>query len=267
MQITPVNIRNSSVSFGTRREDIRKAQDIERRAKLVFPMMSWTMVNEKYLSLNSKSNSCRRPKQLLGKLSKKITRARENAEFYEQILKENPNIKYVEAKALKELEVIKDLKVGNCHENAVAALAVLAANQYYDCSQVSLGCKVTIRNRDTKSVEDKYYYELDHTFVVADINGDGKKDVVIDPWLDFADSKSGSMARFKAFYTKKLEEKKDRALSSFLSDAGKDKYRYEASVTPEILELDGYSWKPNDLRQLGKMVRENYQETVLKEKE
>lgn len=228
-----------SISFKAHKKEIRDADDIQRQARKTFPFISSSYVDEFYLTADK------------NKFEKKNQRAREISDKLYAKLRVGRNIvKYPFLYGLRVSDFEKEIpyamvlstlpliKTGNCHECAVASLAALTANGYYDSHKIDLMLETQLINKKTGEVENTTLDSLDHSFVVSSMgkNSDKEEDqVVLDSWLGFADSVSGAKARFKQIYSDDyLDEiyKKNRSL-----------YRLEKAKQGEAIFFDDYECK------------------------
>ena len=205
MKVFGINNCYNSPIFGSRKQEIREADKLQRKTRAEFPMLSQTMADDIYLSSRYESKNKGRLGRITDKMYKKIKLMREMADFPDyykiNLSEEEKAIPYV-----INLNIIRQLKLGNCKENAMAAMAVLTANGYLNSDRVELMYKMDFINKKTGEIEDRKLYPMDHSFVVTDMKKDGKEgkqNYVIDPWLGFADSKEGAIARFKEIYKKR----------------------------------------------------------------
>lgn len=265
MQITPYNF----ILFGKKDKTLRKADELQIRTKRAFPVMSPTYADSFYFSLEK--NSARRDavRAINDKTQSKIEDMRDKFHYADRLADYNQ----FDTKMMYILKQLSRNKVGNCNENAKLALAVLCANGYYNSSLVKLRYEVQIINKKTKNVEYKQSTSLNHAFVITDMNKRGKKDIIIDPWLGFADYERGAFGRFNGLYGDDLDDLVTMHKKLFY--IGKLE---KGELKPgEALNFDDYeirkgfvyseSWDDNGNRQdrehLGELVRKEYPETVL----
>lgn len=198
MNIAPLNF--DFISFASRKKEIREADAVERKTKLTFPAISATYIDGFYYSAKPNSKNRFRTEYISDKIQTKIEETREiakNPDFY------IPDTSEIEKSTLYAINLnrLKQLKMGNCKENAMAAVAVLAANGYYNSKRVELNYRMDLTDRITGKKYTKFY-PLDHSFAVTDMIkenslNNGERNIVIDPWLGFAESKEGAIGRFK----------------------------------------------------------------------
>lgn len=207
MEISLINTIGK-VNFSARNKYIRKADDILRTSKSVFPMISPTYMDEFYYS-TKENNDSEKTETAIGLKELQHFRlrlARVKAQDKKiHILRETGKIIPYTA----ELEGIKTSKKGNCQEKAIAVLSTLAANNFVDSQRVLLYLQTQYVNKKTGEIEYQAEDNLDHSLVITTMNRGKIEDakekdiIVIDPWLDFADSLSGARARFKQVFDKK----------------------------------------------------------------
>ena len=199
---------NNSISFKSKNKNVRKADDIQRRARHVFPVLSSSYIDEFYSSTKIKRNNNQisiKANQLLKKVDSRISAIRKLAKK-----KDASNSKYSwiddNIPYTKILDGVKLLKAGNCEECAKVVLAALSANGYYNSQRVSLAVDISYINKKTGECEYNCVEPIDHSFVITSLDNDNPKKndyVVIDSWLGFADSISGAKARFKQVFDNK----------------------------------------------------------------
>ena len=181
-------------SFKAKNQNIRKADDIQRNAKLSFPFMSPSYCDAFYKT-NKKwePNIKAKYDKVLMKADKKLSairlHAKEDAFKGETFDERNMN-----APIFNTLRGIRLLKTANCHECAALTMAALAANGFYNVERANISANFEFINKETGKSEYKATEPIDHTIVIAKI---GEDDVVVDTWLGFADSISGAKAKFK----------------------------------------------------------------------
>ena len=146
MKIFGINNSYNSPLFGSRKQEIREADKLQRKARAEFPMLSQTMADDLYLSSRYDSKNKGRLERITDMMYRKIKLMREMAEFpsyYKiDIPEEEKSIPYI-----VNLNMIRQLKLGNCKENAMAAMAVLTANGYFNSDRVELMYKMDFINK------------------------------------------------------------------------------------------------------------------------
>ncbi len=265
MKITPV--KNTYISFSARKQDIKKADKIQRLARENFPMLSVTYMDTFYLSHTSKNSNAKlrnRAEEIIKKTDDNIKIIRENASSNKN------NIESTSPYA-KILKYAKLMKVGNCDEAARTVLATLAANGYYNSKLASLGIQLDYINKSTGNSEYKGFINADHIFVLTaldKVNPNPKDEIVIDSWMGFADSKSGAIDRYKSIFNqKKLEAQLSYHYSMFrLMEAEKgnglinpDDYKLETKYTFYYDDV----FPPKDMKKLGLYAKKMYPRLVI----
>jgi len=197
-----VNCLSFSPSFCARNGEIKRADSLMRKSRETFPMLSATYVDDFYLSTKPKSSRKDEADEMSQSLWDKIFRMRRKCDEAEKY----SDYSFFDTKLMYDLSQISKNKVGNCTECSKAALATLCANGYYNSHRVNLLYRVEFINKKTGEKEYSAANSLDHSFAVTDLNSRKEQDIVIDPWLGFADYKGAAFARFKAFYGDELDD-------------------------------------------------------------
>lgn len=233
---------SKSINFYSRNKNIKKADDVQRRARLVFPALSPSYIDEFYSStrLLNETPINTQARRIFKKIDKKLTTLR-------KITKE-PDKYGVEQTPLQKktpygllLSNMNLLKVGNCEECAATVLAALAANGFYNSQKVYLGLEIKYTDKKTGETKYREIEPLDHAFVVTTLDKENpteKDKIVIDSWLGFADSTSGANARYKQMYKK---EELDNILSYHRS-----MFRLNMAIeTGKTIDLNNYQLRTN----------------------
>lgn len=218
---------NFNPSFTSRNKNIRKADDIQRRARLTFPATSPTFIDTFYKT----SGSCnyKRSKQadfVAHLYDKKISILREQVRkhsFEGSTFEE----KQANAPIFQTLRHVKALKAGNCHESSATAIAGLTANGIYDNERVNLELELKYINKKTGITEYMAYIPIDHTAVKTRI---GKDYIIVDAWLGFADSISGAREKYKEMLVNKDIEKEIKTHRSL--------FRLQKSTKGNVIDPD-----------------------------
>ena len=241
MKIKSVN-STKSINFHSRNKNIRKADDIQRKARSEFSILNPSYIDEFYSSarlINGAPVNIK-ARKIFKKIDKKLTALR-------KITKE-PDKYGVEQTPLQKktpygllLNSINFLKVGNCEECAATVLAALAANGFYNSQKVYLGLEIQYTDKKTGKTKYREIESLDHAFVVTTLDKENPKEkdkIVIDSWLGFADSTSGANARYKQMYKK---EKLDNILSYHRS-----MFRLNMAIeTGKTIDFNDYQLRTN----------------------
>jgi len=200
-----ISSRNFNISFSARKKEIREADAFVRKARAAFPLTSSTYINTFYKSARPASSYMMKVQAKRNSIAEGILNMRDTVKK-----QEDDNIYFSELERntmyAAKLRNMKELKLGNCEESATAALALLYANGYYNSEKASLCYKVSFINKETGESEYSHLYPYDHVLVRTDMNMGGEKNIVIDPWLGFADSESGAIARYKEIYGENLKK-------------------------------------------------------------
>lgn len=265
MQIS-FNSYNSSPYFTSRKKEIRDADDIQRKTRQTFPMMSPTYIDEFYGVTKFRSKNKSYARRISDKKYDTIAKSRDIAQYPDafglRVSQFEKNTPYI-----IDLNLMKATKLGNCMENAKAAVATLCANGYYNSKRAGLYLQVDFVNKKTGELEHSELGSLDHSFAVTDMNeGNGYK-YVVDPWLGFADGVEGAISRFKQVYSEKdyhtpisdiryrFVMKKRRKNEEFYSE------NYDVKTRMKIVIMEDYS--EEKMKDLGDYSRIMYDGIVL----
>ena len=253
-----------SVNFSARKKDIRKADDIQRKVRLEFPMASPSYFDTFYKTIKSTNNRKvnKTANRISDRIDSKLRYLRERAErveFFDKVI--GINTPYATT-----LNFLKLYKIGNCEEAASSVLSALYANGYTNSHKANLGLNINIKNKKTKQIEYNDTMDIDHTFVITSLEKQEAKPndyIVIDSWLGFADSISGARAKYKAVYG----DKKIKSLSQYC----KSMFRvYCAEKYNKIIDLNDYDvetklviipndrYTDNDYKKLAEYGKEKY---------
>ena len=254
-----MNISND-ISFKARKTEIRKADDIQRKTKAEFPMLSSTYVDSFYKTTGKYGRITQDRINLYLHLKKKIFNLRDNTRESFSVDKYIPYV--------KKLGKVKEEHVGNCMESASAAVAALIANGYTNTSRCSLVLNADFINKKSGEVEYSGTTSLDHSFALTDMNTGKGKNIVVDPWLGFTDSKEGAIARYKQMKT-------DRDIRSAIYDVanqyfvGKnempfDEIEHDYYIKTRIGFEECYDVRDKDIQNLSDYTKEHYPNLILK---
>ena len=184
-------------SFKAKNQNIRKADDIQRNAKLSFPFISPSYCDSFYQTskrwqpdIKAKYNNVMMSADK--KLSAIRLLAKESAFEGSTFDERNTN-----APIFQTLRGIRILKTANCHECAALTMAALAANGIHDIERVNLKADIEYINKKTKEKEYSANIPVDHTTIIAKMGDKKKNKVVVDSWIGFADSESSAKAKYK----------------------------------------------------------------------
>lgn len=256
---------NSTVNFRARNENVRKADDLQRKSRNVFPMISATYIDDFYSSSKPKSKNRAFAKEISNKIQNGIMKRRKTIEIAREKVTKEEDLLYA-----FELSVIRDEKTGNCLESAKAALAVLFANGFYNSKTANLYLDIDFINKKTGEVEYSTKEFLNHAVVLTDMNKGGDKNIVIDRWLGFADNSQGAAGRYKQLYDGDLD---------VYENMHKKLFYIEKMSKGEEIKLDDYVCKmkfsyipveefknQEDKEKLGFYIGTDYPEALLKKR-
>lgn len=210
-------------SFKAKNSNIRKADDIQRNARNIFPFASPTYFDAFYKTGKLEINETQDTDKKLKTIKKQVKYELATKSLDDKIsaIRQYSKIKAFEGNTLEEknmnapifliLRGIKALKTANCQECAGLAMAALAANGITNLERDKVVAEFKYINKETGQTEYLATEDLDHTVVVAQMGKEEKDKVVVDAWIGFADSLSASKAKFKQLLwesdIKELEKK------------------------------------------------------------
>ncbi len=189
---------NNNIYFTSRNEEIRTADNIQRKTKNRFNFISSSRIDD-FFEDGDNFEYKEKAEELSSKLRTVILASRAAAE---QLNNANCGIGVLYA---DDLDLSEYTGLGNCMEYAKAAIAALCANGYYNNERMNLWYETGFRNIKTGEIEYINKCPLDHCFAVTDLNRRDKKDIVVDPWAGFADYTPEAKEKFKVLFNKRIK--------------------------------------------------------------
>lgn len=176
MKISPVH----NLSFSSKRKQTKEADKIMRKATSTFPLFSPNYARNFYGTLKPQNKNCKMESGILNKFSAELI-----------VNRAMPNLNFSNA-----MPYVKRTKTGNCYEKALITMGCLAANGYKNVSPCLVNVEGLIYKFDDKEPCYSKKKTLDHIFLLADMDNDGERETVIDPWLGFAGTKGEAKENF-----------------------------------------------------------------------
>lgn len=262
MNILKVQNNHYQPLFKAKKQTIKDADKIMRTSKKAFPFVSSTFMRSFYLTVNQNSKY---HNKVINKANKIATMINTNRGIVNcaRINAKNPKEAKTFIPYVTSINSSLSSKVGNCQEQAQAALGVLFANGYYNSKYASLVLDVAIMNKRTNKVVYRKDVSLDHGFVLTDMNQEKDLNIVVDPWLGFADSKENAIARYKSIIP---NEKIKRAMEDVKEDffVLNEFLLYENDyVVIRKLKLLPRECNKDETIKLGEYIKENFSEVVI----
>ena len=246
-----------NVSFTSKKPEVRKADDIQRKVKLNFPAISSSYIDSFSCSLGKDKRITQKKQSLFEFVCDKIHRIRESKYLK---TKSGEYIPYADR-----IDAVKKIKAANCAENAHIAMAVLMANGYMNTREADLRYKAVLCDKETK----KHLYtgtiSLDHTCTVTDMNTGKGRNIVVDPWLGFAASKQNAIGRYKQINnSKKINQALYLAVSDYRDCCymTADEIRKEYDVKEGIYLRDKNNLSDKDRKNLVEYIKTKYPELI-----
>lgn len=161
-------------NFTSRAAEIRKADDLCRYLKKVYPVQMPSKFNQKSLYLHS--SPLMRLDKKLKLLRNNLDITSSNEDFFKLLIKE-----------------VKMQNVANCGEMGRLSDAVFKLNGYKDCFLVDIFQHIP-------DVCDNY--DVDHCALAVK----GKKElIIVDPWCGFCDYASNAIVKYKTLFSNLLK--------------------------------------------------------------
>ncbi len=237
-----------NISFKSRNPLLRKADDIQRRTRAQFPMLSSTYAFHFYDSTMKNEDEYYNK---LDFLNEKIRSQRLKTKN-----EDNAFIAYV-----KSLKNIKKTGVGNCLESSIALISALCANGFTNATKAHLLYVVDFTDKKTGKVKTGKY-PVDHTFVVTDMNKGKGRNIVLDSWFGLAATKDKAMTEYKRlllmFDTQKLTVWAYCNAFKKLLVPKYEKIIKKYDIKPHLDILEYNDLTKYDIKNLQKYSKENY---------
>ena len=221
-------INKYTQSFGTKKPEIRKADDIQRKTRDAIPFFSPSYAKSNYSSQNNPEASDLRANQ-----AEKLHELR--CRRYEE---ETPNTPLSKI-AKKTIQDTKQMKLANCGEAAIITMSALIANGFPNTHRCAVVLNTSIVDKRTNREIYSKDYDLDHACVVTTMDKNPRIDkpyIVVDLWDGFADSTSGAVSRYRKLVSK--EALRDYNFSTLES------YKRENHL-PKKTNMSGYKIRNN----------------------
>ncbi|MBR6163421.1 hypothetical protein IKQ26_06000 [bacterium] len=217
-------------SFSSKKPEIKKADDIQRKTRTAFPFFSPSYADDYYpsCSLMYKAPSDKKAVEHWDNLHRLDRMAARMVDIRRNRWE---NLRGRDNFTSKFLETYLDIKkygLANCEEAATTTLASLLANGYKNSFKCSLRLNTGIYEKGSKDPKFVVKDLIDHACVIStmDKNPKNKSEYyVLDSWCGFADSIHGAKARYKQLIdVKKFEKSKQKTINKFINQY-KDKYK------------------------------------------
>ena len=249
-------------TFTAKKPEIRKADDVQRKSKEIFPMFSPAYLQEFY-TLNGKGQNTPRQVRTI-QIGQSIVYKINAGRIVDD--ESSKRSYFQEPLFVRPLDRIKKTKIGNCHEASICTMATLAANGYDDFKRVSLEQQMEYIDKKTNKVVFSKTYDIDHTLVLSAMGKENPKEddyIVLDSWMGFADSISGAKDRYARF----IDENKNKSdfndsFSLFRIDhfqeTGEFLNKNDCYIKNKIVFKDEEKFSKEDIQSLGRYARMMY---------
>ena len=245
-------------SFSAKSKEIRKADDIQRKARTVLPFFSPRYAKIYYPTTTS------------SRLGKKISS--DKAEELDSMRKERYEFSREISLPEEIQKVINDTnrgRIANCGESALITMSTLLANGYTNTHRCAVILSNEIFNKETGDLCFLESYDLDHACVVSTMakNGEKKPYIVLDSWHGFADSLSSARARYiQLTNEEELEEYKSATIAAFEEKSKKrfdsEKYEVKQNINFEIID----SSTEEDDKSIKNIFKKQYKQLIFEER-
>lgn len=254
--------------FTAKKMQTRKADDIQRKSKLAFPMISATYAKKYYGVVDSKDIVKKyRAEDILDKVTSKIVYNRRdcNDECLGLYFKPEKTTKVW-------LDKIKSEKIGNCFESSIVTFAALIANGYYNSDMAKVNIDVQFVDNDSGKVIYSDMLPLDHSIVVSDMkkgySPKSEKKFILDSWNNF----TGEISEANGLYRATADESKIKFAIDVVRNNMESAYSGLKTVNldnchPRVgfyITEDGMNFDPEALIEASKYLQEKYPELRLK---
>lgn len=256
MQITFNPAIKYTPAFSAKNKEIRKADDIQRKARTAFPFFSPRYAKVYYPT----TTSSLRGKKISGDKAKELDIMRK--ERNELITSLPEEIRKVISDTHRE-------KIANCGESALITMSMLLANGYNDTHRCAVILSNEILDKETGDLCFLENYDLDHACVVSTMAKDGEKKpyIVLDSWHGFADSLSSARARYLQLTNEdELVEYRNATVSAFEDKMKKsfnsEKYDVKQNINFEIID----SSTEEDDKSIKNIFKKKYKQLIFDER-
>ncbi len=260
-----------TVGFSSKKPEIRKADDLQRKTRTAFPFFSPKYANDYYPSCSSYYCSSD-TKKTVEHWDNMYRLDRQSAKMADIRLLRMENLAGRYSFTSKFLETLSDIEkygLANCEEASTMTLATLIANGYTNSFKCSLRINTGIYEKGSN--EPKFVAKdlIDHACVIStmDSNPKNNKYIVLDSWYGFADSLSGATARYKQLTDQRMFNKsRQKTINKFINQY-KNKYKNFDINNFEVRQHIGFDVKEiaddKDNQTLKEIFKQNYPELVL----
>ena len=188
MRITPVS--NIYIqSFGTKKPEIRKADDIQRKTREVLPFFSPSYAQNYYSSCKKEGEAT----DLRLIQAEKLYKLR--CDRYKD---QTPNTSFLSV-VQKTFQDTKQKGLANCGEAAIITMSTLIANGFPNTHRCAVILNTSLIDKKTNKEVFSKDFDLDHACTVTTMDKNPSIDkpyIVVDSWNGFADSTSGAVSRY-----------------------------------------------------------------------
>ena len=241
-------------SFGAKSYKIRKADDIQRKARSAFPFFSPSYAKLYY-------PCCKETKK------GNIINANKTDEL--EVMRKDREYDKLPATIKQVIEDTDRQRLANCGEASLIIMSALLANGFPDSHRCSVILHTGIYDKQTGEQCFEIKFDLDHACVISTMEKDSKSNkpyIVLDSWHGFADSMTGAKGRYIQYTNKEeLDEAENVTIEEFELESGKpfnpEKYEYKSNIDFEIID----SPTKEDNKSIKKLCRSRYNQLIFDE--
>ncbi len=245
-------------SFSAKKKEIRKADDIQRKARTAVPFFSPNYAKKYFPNIVSTD--------IGNKVSTDKTEELNIMRRARTGFKQDCSLPTVVQKVINDT---RRGKIANCGESALITMSILLANGYTDTHRCAVILSNEIFDKETGDLCFLDNYDLDHACVISTMAKDGEKKpyIVLDSWHGFADSLSSARARyFQLTNEEELEEYKNATIAAFEDKTKKkynpEKYEIKQNINFEIID----SSTTEDDKSIKSIFKKQYKQLIFDEK-
>ena len=227
-----------NISFKSKNERVRKADDLVRNVNKNFPRFSTSYANRTWFIMDDISGKYDSAQSIF----RNVLIAKFNT-FRDKYSEGAENDKYVK----NLFKCMKEDKIGNCFEGVWLTLGSLFASGYPYSNQFSTAVRITATDKRSGEVVFSHIEEYDHTMILSSMTKDNaniEDCVVLDPWLNkamsFDEAKVEYLSLIKDWdmYFRMIRFKKE-LIKHFQTD-----YGIIGKKLPPDFDIRNYEFKP-----------------------
>ncbi|MBR6163420.1 hypothetical protein IKQ26_05995 [bacterium] len=215
-------------SFGTKKPEIRKADDIQRKTREVFPFFSPSYAENYYTTCKTNYDA----RHLTSNQAKKLYDLR--CERYKDQTLRTPFTTVLQ----KTINDVRKKGLANCGEAAIITMSTLIANGFPNTHRCAVVLNTSLIDKKTKKEVFSREFDVDHACTITTMDTNPRMDkpyIVVDSWNGFADSTSGAVTRYIRQLNKTdMKKYTQKAINEYKEQCNAKKKRF---INPKDLEI------------------------------